>query len=122
MLQISEVVELLSVFTNDEIKDGLLQYHISGPRTAAGYLRKPAGGDLYQFIMSLRSKYILSKQAPREMPDAVTDTTPLGMKSINPERKESSERIMREVKEGMTKPIMKPLIEEIKDSGYGKVK
>ncbi len=56
MLQASEVVELLAVFTNDEIQNGLLQYHISGPRTAAGYLRKPAGGDLYQFLMNLRGK------------------------------------------------------------------
>ena len=73
MLQISEVVDLLAVFTNEEIQHGLQQYHIAGPRTQAGYLRKPAAGDLYQFLMNIRgSKPQPDKSEPEPEIDAPT--------------------------------------------------
>ena len=97
IMQVNEIVALLNPFTNEEIETGLQQYQISGPRTQAGYLRKPAPGDLYQFIMNIRDLANFKKLKPKEMPNAVTDTTPISMKPINQERKESSDRIFKEM-------------------------
>lgn len=92
MLQISEVVDLLAVFSNDEIKDGLQQYQIAGPRTQAGYLRKPAPGDLYQFLMNIRGKALFKAKPPE--PERIEPTA---------EQKARADKIIR-------------------DAGYGKVK
>jgi len=96
MLQVSETVELLAVFTNEEIKTGLMEYQISGPRNATGYLRKPAPGDLYNFLMVIRGKAMIAENPRAEMPNAVKDTTPVNLKPIDPERKAQADQILKD--------------------------
>ncbi|PCJ24127.1 MAG: hypothetical protein COA96_10300 [SAR86 cluster bacterium] len=70
-----EIVDLLSVFSNDEIKNGLQQYQIAGPRNQNGYLRKPAAGDLYQFLMNERGKARMESKPPEEEPAPIKRVT-----------------------------------------------
>ena len=75
IMQVNEIVDMLSIFKNIEIQNGLQQYQISGPRTQAGYLRKPAPGDLYNFLMCIRGKAQMQNKPPDEEPPPITRVT-----------------------------------------------
>jgi len=107
MLLCKEYVDLLDTFTNNQINDGIREYQKNGPRSQQhDKLLKPASGDLYRFIVG--NTYKSTPKPPQPPLKAhCEDITPLYIKPINPAKKESAERIIREVNEKFKK-IKKP--------------